>query len=124
MKNILLLMLALFATATITFAQEVATSESGKKVMLHKDGTWTLIKEAPATETKPANLIPSPTKSSTPSSAPTNAVQRTAPSSSSSSSSSSTEYKRTTSVQCSGTTQKGARCKRMTLSASGRCYQH
>ena len=30
----------------------------------------------------------------------------------------------TTSVQCSGTTQKGARCKRRTTSASGRCYQH
>jgi hypothetical protein len=28
------------------------------------------------------------------------------------------------SVQCSGTTQKGARCRRMTTSSSGRCYQH
>ena len=28
------------------------------------------------------------------------------------------------SVQCSGTTQKGNRCKRITKSASGRCYQH
>lgn len=28
------------------------------------------------------------------------------------------------SVQCSGTTQKGNRCRRMTTSASGRCYQH
>lgn len=28
------------------------------------------------------------------------------------------------SVQCSGITQKGARCKRMTKSANGRCYQH
>jgi hypothetical protein len=31
---------------------------------------------------------------------------------------------RSTSVQCSGITQSGARCKRMTTSASGRCYQH
>ena len=30
----------------------------------------------------------------------------------------------TGSSQCTGRTQKGARCKRMTLSASGRCYQH
>lgn len=29
-----------------------------------------------------------------------------------------------TSVQCTGRTQKGARCKRMTTSPSGRCYQH
>jgi endonuclease G len=28
------------------------------------------------------------------------------------------------SVQCSGTTQAGARCKRMTTDPSGRCYQH
>ena len=28
------------------------------------------------------------------------------------------------SVQCSGTTQKGARCKRLTKSPNGRCYQH
>lgn len=38
-----------------------------------------------------------------------------------SSSSSSTS---TSSSQCSGTTQKGNRCKRMTKSSSGRCYQH
>lgn len=28
------------------------------------------------------------------------------------------------SVQCSGTTKKGPRCKRMTTSSNGRCYQH
>jgi hypothetical protein len=27
-------------------------------------------------------------------------------------------------VQCSGMTKKGTRCKRMTNSISGRCYQH
>lgn len=31
---------------------------------------------------------------------------------------------RSTAVQCSGTTKKGARCKRMTKSGSGRCWQH
>ena len=31
---------------------------------------------------------------------------------------------RSHSVQCSGTTKKGARCRRMTTNASGRCYQH
>lgn len=29
-----------------------------------------------------------------------------------------------TSVQCSGRTKAGARCKRMTTSSSGKCYQH
>lgn len=28
------------------------------------------------------------------------------------------------SVQCSGTTKAGARCKRMTTNSNGRCYQH
>lgn len=28
------------------------------------------------------------------------------------------------SVQCSGITKKGTRCKRMTTNSSGRCYQH
>jgi endonuclease G len=32
--------------------------------------------------------------------------------------------KTSTSVQCSGTTKAGNRCKRMTLSPNGRCYQH
>ena len=29
-----------------------------------------------------------------------------------------------TSSQCSATTQKGSRCKRMTTSANGKCWQH
>ncbi len=29
-----------------------------------------------------------------------------------------------TSVQCSGTTQSGVRCKNMTKSSNGRCYLH
>ncbi|GEO06685.1 hypothetical protein AAE02nite_43490 [Adhaeribacter aerolatus] len=28
------------------------------------------------------------------------------------------------SVQCAGTTKAGARCRRLTRAASGRCYQH
>lgn len=31
---------------------------------------------------------------------------------------------RSTAVQCSGTTQKGARCKRTTTNLNGRCWQH
>jgi hypothetical protein len=29
-----------------------------------------------------------------------------------------------TSTQCTGTTQKGARCRRMTTSSNGRCQSH
>ena len=31
---------------------------------------------------------------------------------------------RATSVRCSGTTKAGSRCKRMTKSANGKCFQH
>ncbi len=34
------------------------------------------------------------------------------------------ENKATETVQCSGTTKSGNRCKRMTTNSSGRCYQH
>jgi hypothetical protein len=35
-----------------------------------------------------------------------------------------TSTRRSTSVQCSGKTKKGRRCKRKIKSSSGRCYQH
>ncbi|MDR6969007.1 hypothetical protein J2X31_003033 [Flavobacterium arsenatis] len=35
-----------------------------------------------------------------------------------------TQSKSSASVQCSGKTKKGARCKRMTTNGNGRCYQH
>jgi hypothetical protein len=34
------------------------------------------------------------------------------------------DNKRTVSVQCAGTTKSGSRCKRMTLSSNGYCWQH
>jgi len=34
------------------------------------------------------------------------------------------KVKKTTSVQCIGTTQAGARCKNMTLSSNSKCYLH
>lgn len=36
----------------------------------------------------------------------------------------STKHATTTARQCSGTTQKGARCKNKTTNSSGRCYLH
>lgn len=37
---------------------------------------------------------------------------------------SSTKNHSTSSTQCTGTTKKGARCKKMTTNANGRCYLH
>jgi hypothetical protein len=61
----------------------------------------------------------------------TKVVQKAAQTSSSSSSSSTTSSQNlssttesTTSVQCSGTTKEGKRCKRMTTNSNGRCWQH
>ena len=45
-------------------------------------------------------------------------------SSKSSTSSYTTKSKNCTTVQCRGTTQKGARCKRKTKNCNGYCYQH
>lgn len=33
-------------------------------------------------------------------------------------------YSASSSIQCTGTTKGGARCRRMTKAASGRCHQH
>lgn len=121
MKRILLFVLVAFTAATFALAQEEAITASGKKVMLHKDGTWTFVKDAPDSTPKPNNVLPGP---QTPS--PSSGAARTSGSTTPQSvvPASSTATKRTTSVQCSGTTQKGARCRRMTLAANGRCYQH
>lgn len=73
--------------------QEIATTESGKKVMLFNDGTFKVISEG-SIQTK---------------------INKESVSSNSNQS---------VSVQCSGTTKKGLRCKRMVKTANGRCYQH
>lgn len=74
--------------------QEIATTESGKKVMLFNDGTFKVISEG----VSQSKLIKESDNSS--------------------------NVNQSVSVQCSGTTKKGARCKRMVRSANGRCYQH
>jgi endonuclease G len=92
MKKLILTAIVIFAFNTAK-GQEIATTESGKKVMLFDDGTYKVI----------------------------NSKQNTTNVSSNNSSS---ENKSFESVQCSGTTKKGTRCKRMVKSANGRCYQH
>ncbi len=91
MKKLILTALVVFAF-NIAKAQEIATTESGKKVMLFDDGTYKVI----SSKQKTTNVTTS-------------------------SSSSESKSER---VQCSGTTKKGAQCKRMVTSANGRCYQH
>jgi hypothetical protein len=91
MKKLILTALVVFAFNTAK-AQEIATTESGKKVMLFEDGTYKVISSKQIKKNVASNETSSESKSE--------------------------------SVQCSGTTKKGARCKRMVTSSNGRCYQH
>ena len=91
MKKLILTALVIFAFNTAK-GQEIATTESGKKVMLFDDGTYKVI----SSKYNTTNLAPSNTSSES----------------------------KSERVQCSGTTKKGARCKRMVTSSNGRCYQH
>ena len=91
MKKLILTAIVIFAFNTAK-AQEIATTESGKKVMLFDDGTYKVISSKQNT----TNVVSSNTNSES----------------------------KSERVQCSGTTKKGARCKRMVTSANGRCYQH
>lgn len=92
MKKIFFTMLVILSF-NLAKGQEIATTESGKKVMLFNDGTFKVISEG-SVQTK---------------------INKESDSSNSNQS---------VSVQCSGTTKKGTRCKRMVRSANGRCYQH
>ena len=94
MKKIILTALVIF-TFNFAKAQEIATTESGKKVMLFDDGTYKVI-SSKLNATNEASGI---------------------------SSNSSSESK-SAKVQCSGTRKGGLRCIRMVTSANGRCYQH
>jgi hypothetical protein len=91
MKKLILTALVIFAFNTAK-AQEIATTESGKKVMLFDDGTYKVISSKQNTTNVASSNTSSESKSET--------------------------------VQCSGTTKKGARCKRMVSNANRRCYQH
>ena len=95
MKKLILTVIVLFAF-NIAKAQEIATTESGKKVMLFDDGTYKVISSKQNT-TNVTSSNPSPERKS---------------------------ESKSESVQCSGTTKKGTQCKRMVTSKSGRCYQH
>ena len=95
MKKLILTALLIFAF-NIAKGQEIATTESGNKVMLFDDGTYKVI----SSKQNITNVTTSNTSSE------------------------SKSESKSQSAQCSGTTKKGARCKRMVTSANGRCYQH
>ena len=91
MKKLILTALLIFAF-NISKGQEIATTESGKKVMLFDDGTYKVISSKQNTTYVTSSKTGSESKSER--------------------------------VQCSGTTIKGTRCKRMVTTTNGRCYQH
>lgn len=74
----------------------------------------------PAYSLQPASA-PAPAPSPA---APAQTSAATAPVSTASPAAPSTSGRRSTSVQCSGTTKKGTRCKHMTYSPNGLCWQH
>lgn len=102
---------------------EIDELERGEVVYVREcERGWCLVEPALRAAWETAYVAESLLRSSAP------ADRATAPRSSSRSSGrarSAPNYRVTrSSVQCSGTTQRGRRCRRMTRSANGRCYQH
>ncbi|MEJ8802129.1 hypothetical protein [Pontibacter sp. H249] len=128
-KQALLILFLLFAF--VCQAQTVYKTKTGAKYHVQtcrylKSSFETTVAKAQAEGLTACSVCRPPAVASGTSATPVPAVQA-APalkSTDSSGSSSSGSRSSTGSVQCSGTTKAGARCKRMTTSASGRCYQH
>lgn len=97
MKKIFLTLLVIISFK-ITQGQEVATTESGKKVILYTNGTYKAINES---ESKNANTSLLNTASGNTS----NSIQ-------------------TMVIQCSGFINKEERCKIMVRTKNGKCFQH
>jgi hypothetical protein len=121
MKKTLLLFTFLFLLVSNVYSQTVYVTKTGAKY--HSEGCMHLSKSSRSIDIKDATdagyqacKVCKPTASNSSTRTSQNFVSQTNYSTNSSSSS--------TSVQCSGKTQKGLRCKRMTTSSSGRCYQH
>lgn len=122
MKKTLLLFTFIFLLVSNVYSQTVYVTKTGAKY--HSEGCMHLkyssrsidIKDATDAGYQACKVCKPTTSSNSSTGTSQNFVSQTYYSTSSSSSS--------TSVQCSGKTQKGLRCKRMTTSSSGRCYQH
>jgi len=114
MKKVLLLFIVLFALAgTNVSAQTVYITKSGKKY--HTESCRYLSSSKYSIELNEAiQKGCGPCSVCRPPVAGTSSPQRTTPSGN----------KRTVSVQCAATTKAGSRCKRMTYSSNGYCWQH
>ena|SRR5690606_12405165 len=122
MKNFLLILFLLIGSVSIK-AQTVYLTKTGEKYHeknchhLRKSSISISLEDAkdrgyePCKHCKPITTIQ---RRQTPSTSTTNSTQIN----------STTTQKTSVSVQCSATTQNGARCKRMTTNANGRCWQH
>ncbi|HEY4652687.1 MAG TPA: hypothetical protein VIG72_14810 [Pontibacter sp.] len=124
MRKHLLLLLFLFV-AIVCQAQTVYKTKTGAKYHVQtcrylKSSFQTTVAEAQA-EGLTACSVCKPASAAT-----TNAVQRQESSTTPAVRAVTTSSSRSSSgsVQCSGTTKAGNRCKRMTTSSNGRCYQH
>lgn len=125
MRKNLYLLLVFLVFSVSTFAQTVYKTKTGEKY--HASGCrylksviQTTVADAQAegltacSVCRPAAASKtSGTSTSTPAVSTSNSFSNVSSSSTSS-----------TSVQCSGTTKAGSRCRRMTTDPSGRCYQH
>jgi hypothetical protein len=105
------IVVALLLLAQAAIAQTVYTTKTGKKY--HEDGCQYLRQSKIKTDVASAISF-----------GYTACSVCDPPAKATSSQVSGTPIKRAVSQQCSGTTKAGARCKRMTTSANGRCYQH
>lgn len=120
MKKTLLLLTFLFLLVNTIYSQTVYITKTGTKY--HNENCVYLSKSSRSIELKQAIdagyqgcKVCKPIASNSSTNTSQNAVPQTYYSQNNSS---------TSSVQCSGRTKKGLRCKRMTTSSSGRCYQH
>lgn len=116
-------LLTLLLLAFICQAQTVYKTKTGSKYHVQtchylKSYIQTTVAEAQAEGLSPCSVCSPSARSSSNS---LNAYQNSESGKSLNTYSSSTS---TESVQCSGTTKAGARCKRKTTSSNGRCYQH
>lgn len=123
MKKLLFLLLFVL-TAHSVHAQTVYITKTGEKYhredcsYLRRSSISIGLAEARARGYEPCKVCKPETQT-------TRSATRTAPSTSEETAGSATSPStRSAAVQCSGTTKKGTRCKRMTTNASGRCYQH
>ncbi len=116
-----LVMLSIAFSANIS-AQTVYTTKTGEKY--HKSNCQYLkyskkeitLEKALELHYSPCSVCKPPTKNTE--------SQKVAKRHNATTTSHSTAEKTTQSVQCSGKTQSGARCKRLTKNSNGKCYQH